>query len=809
MLLIVCLFFSSISTLASIGMTFIILTGGIDLSVGSTMALSGSVAALALQALGSEGIGIGLLGMLIVIFVAGIIGLINGVMIAYFKASAFIVTLATMSIARGLTLTFSDGSRVLVENKFFNSIASYKIFDKIPLVFIFVILVYIGAWFILTKTTFGRRVYAIGDNSETSKASGIHVELQMLATYLLASIFIGLAAIIITSRARSAQPMAGLGMEFDVITAVVLGGTSLLGGQGNLKGTALGVGLVAVISTGLGMLNISPFFSYIIKGIIILLAVLSNDYATKRVAAVAKEDTSNVGSKHLHEVMNSISENKQQVLSLKNIYKSFPGVKALQDVSFDIERGSVHALCGENGAGKSTLMKVLSGVYQKDSGEILIDDVPVTIKSPVDSNKLGISVIYQELAMVPELSVYQNVYLGNEVKTRNKVILDSKKMIKKTRDLLDRFNLKINVNNRTNDFTVGQQQLIEIAKAVGSHSWVVVMDEPTSAITEADKKTLFGIIKELKNLGIAVVYISHRLSEIFEIADEVTILRDGQHVITAPIDELDESKIIKYMVGRDLKDIFYRERIQLGEVVLEVKELYRKNVFEPISFKVHQGEILGFSGLMGAGRTEIMRCIFGLDKADGGEIYIFGKKIDINSPSDAINAGIAFISEDRRREGIVPHMNICNNMSLASLPLINRFGWIDKKQEINISNTYIESLQIKTPSLEQIIANLSGGNQQKVCIGKWLSRKPKIIIMDEPTRGIDVGAKSEIHKLIDKLVKENISIILISSVMPEIIGASDRIITMYEGKKTGEFIVNNELTQEILMRGSSGLNIIE
>lgn len=798
---------SAALSLASIGMTFIILTGGIDLSVGATVALSGCIAALVMQQLGSNGLGRGLLGVVVAILVAVTIGLINGIMIGFLKASPFIVTIAVMSISRGLTLTLSDASRVLVENSFFNSISSARIFNKLPIILLFVVLMYVCMIFILRKTLFGRKTYAIGDNPIASKAAGVNVSLQTCMVYVFSGIFIGLAAIIITGRASSAQPWAGVGMEFDVITAVVLGGTSLMGGRGNLGGTVLGVALISIISTGLGMLNVTPFVSDIVKGILIIFAMLSDRYATEKSMAVVKKETGHVDSKNYHKVLKLIEENKQQVLSLKNIYKTFPGVKALENVSFDIKRGKVHALVGENGAGKSTLMKILSGVYTKDMGEILIDGIPVSIKSPADSQVFGISVIYQEIPMVKDLNVYQNVYLGNEIIRKSKILLDSKKMIKNTQQLLNRFNLKINVKNFINDFTVGQQQMISIAKAVGSHSWVVVMDEPSSAITEIEKKKLFDIIRDIKAQGIAVVYISHRMAEIFEIADEITILRDGHHVLTAPIEDLDENQTIKHMVGRDLKDIFYHEKTKLGKVVLEVKNLFRKGVFEPISFKIHEGEILGFMGLMGSGRTEIMRCVFGLDKPDGGEIYLDGKKINIKVPTDAIKAGIAFISEDRKQEGIIPHMSLVNNISLPSLPWINKFGWIDAKKEINLASNYKDSLSIKTPSILQPVIYLSGGNQQKVCLGKWLALNPKIIIMDEPTRGIDVGAKSEIHKIIDKLREKNIAIILISSEMPEILGASDRVITIHEGKKTGEFVVNDQLTQEIIMKSASGLTV--
>jgi ribose transport system ATP-binding protein len=499
-----------------------------------------------------------------------------------------------------------------------------------------------------------------------------------------------------------------------------------------------------------------------------------------------------------------MAENRQRTLSLRNIYKSFPGVQALSDVSLELKRGCIHALCGENGAGKSTLIKILSGVYQKDGGEIRVDEHPIRIRTPHDAEKLGIAVIYQELANVPELNVSQNINLGHEIGSLG-FTLDARRMNEKARDLLARFKLDLPVTRKMDRLTVGQQQMVEIAKAYASNAWIVVMDEPTSAITEADKKNLFEIITELKANDIAVVYISHRLSEIFEIADEVTVLRDGKHVITGPVGDFDEYSIIKHMVGRELSDIFDRNKSHASEPVLRVDRLERKGVFEPISFEVRRGEVLGFCGLMGAGRTEIMRCIYGLDRPDGGAIYVDGRKVDIHDPTNALNAGIAMVSEDRRREGIIPHLSVGGNITLSTLDSISRFGWISEDVDNGIAEEYIKSFNIRTPSPRQEIQNLSGGNQQKACLARGLNCKPKVIILDEPTRGIDVGAKSEIHKLIDRLTEEGIAIIMISSEMPEIIGASDRIITLYEGAFMGEFSAEERVTQEELMRCTAGV----
>ncbi|OUO67326.1 hypothetical protein B5F55_09655 [Anaerotruncus colihominis] len=549
-----------------------------------------------------------------------------------------------------------------------------------------------------------------------------------------------------------------------------------------------------------------------VQGSLILLAVLGNRVVSaKAQKSVLRHAAGHSGGaepqtgKRARGLDEILAANAQDVLELRHIVKVFPGVRALDDVSLTIKRGTIHALCGENGAGKSTLMKILSGVYTKDEGEILINGVPAQIRSPADSERIGISVIYQELANIPELNVSQNVNLGKELSNGARILLDTKRMEQKTRSLLDRFQLQVGVRQKIDQLTVGQQQMVEIAKAFGSNAWIVVMDEPTSAITEADKENLFKIIRELKENNIAVVYISHRMSEIFEIADEITILRDGRQVIAGPVSEFDENKVIRHMVGRELNDIFTREKGAPGEEVLRVENLSRKGAFEPISFSVHAGEVLGFSGLMGAGRTEIMRCIFGLDRPDSGAIYLGGKKLEIRCPLDAIKAGIAMVSEDRRREGIIPHMTVRENTTLAALPWISRFGWIDAKKDLSITEEYIDSLNVKTPSTEQLIMNLSGGNQQKVCLAKWLNRSPKVVILDEPTRGIDVGAKAEIHRLIDRLTKQGIAVIMISSELPEIIGACDRIVVLYEGRMMKEYPSGSRVTQEQIMKSAAGL----
>lgn len=790
---------SAVILILSIGMMLVILTGGIDLSVGATMALSGAVSAVVIQTVGAQSAAGAGTGMATALLTGALVGAVNGYLCGYLEISPFMVTLAMQTLARGLTMMITDGSRIVVDNPAFNWLGGGQwnigglIIPHVTLVLVVAIVV---ALFWMTNFTTGIKLYAVGGNKTAAYASGVSVKFQTFQTYLVSGILCGLAAIITIGRSGSAQPLAGTGLEFDVITAVVMGGVSLLGGVGTMTGIFMGALLLGVLTLGINMMDIPSYSNYVIKGIFVLVAVLSNeigDILKETVKAGKDRQTVPENDK----VLEKMKDAKTHTLELQDIQKSFSGVPALKGVSLNIQSGKVHALLGENGAGKSTLIKILSGVYQKDQGQIKIDGIPVSIHSTVDSRKLGISVIYQEFALVPELSIVQNIFLGKELK-KGPIFLSMKEMIQSTKKIIERLHFQADVSKKVKNLSVSQQQMVEIAKAFSANSWLVVMDEPTSAITEADKEKLFQLIREMKQQGLAVVYISHRMSEIFEIADEVTVLRDGEHVKTMPISETNERELTKLMVGREIKDIFNREHLELGEVVLEVKDLKREGVFEPISFTVRQGEVLGFSGLMGAGRTEIARCIFGMDGSDGGEIWLNGEKISIHSPKEALKRGICYVSEDRRGEGIIPLRGVQENICLSVMDQISRHGRRRKDREKVLGEEYVDRFKIKAASLQQPIGNLSGGNQQKCCLAKMLACNPSLIILDEPTRGIDVGAKAEIHRLISELVKNKIAVILISSELPEIIGSSDRIIVLAEGRKTGEF-EGREAKQETIM----------
>jgi ribose transport system ATP-binding protein len=785
---------TSVLAIIAVGMCLVILTGGIDLSVGSNVALTGAVIAIVLNLAGNPFIGI-LAGF----STAVAIGFLNGYMIGKYKMQPFMVTLATMSLARGLALGLTDASSIRIDAPVVNWLGQASIMS-IPATIIPLLVFYIFFHNVMTKSTFGRYTYAVGGNIRAAKASGILTERHVTQIYALCGLMVGVGSLITVGRLSSAQPWAGLGLEFEVITAVVLGGTSLSGGIGGIAGTLLGSILVGVLGNGLALMRLSPYIQYVMKGLMIIVAVTVDIMSQKGSVAVKKHFDAERYVESKFELLPADT----RVLEIKNISKSFPGVKALDDVTFSIKSGTVHALVGENGAGKSTLVKILAGIYENDSGRILINGNNVRMRNPRMSQELGISVIHQEFSLIPELSVSQNIFLGKEIV--RSMLLDHKVMDKKANEVLERLNLRVDVKTKVNDLSVGEQQMVEIAKALSAKAWAIFMDEPTSALTEEDKGRLFKVIDRLRKDNIAVVYISHRMPEIFEIADLVTVLRDGQHIATKKLNEVDEAGIIRMMVGRELGDIFKREKAKMGNVVLEVKGLTKHGVFENISFKVREGEVLGLSGLMGAGRTELARCIFGLDEYDSGEIIIDGKICNVRHPRDAMAMGMGFVPEDRRKDGFVPLMSVKENISLPMLTSISHRGWIDIKAETEIASKFVSDLDIKTPSLAQKVRNLSGGNQQKVCLAKWLAREPRLLILDEPTRGIDVGAKAEIHKLIEQLAKQGIAILMISSELPEIVGVSDNIIVLHEGKITGRYSAA-EATQEKLMASATATKV--
>ena len=498
------------------------------------------------------------------------------------------------------------------------------------------------------------------------------------------------------------------------------------------------------------------------------------------------------------------------ILEMKHITKEFPGVKALDDVSFQVKTGEIHCLVGENGAGKSTLMKVLSGVYPHGDyvGEIIYEGQAQKFRHIADSEKAGIAIIYQELALVPELTVYENIFLGHEI--ANGFTIDWNETIKQADEMRQKVKLNVNPEAKVKELGVGQQQLVEIAKALSQDVKLLILDEPTSALNEDDVENLFSLLRDLKKQGVTCVMITHKLKEVIEMSDSVTILRDGQAVITldAHNGEVNENALIKHMVGREIENIYpKRDKKASTETLLEVKnwnaydpKLGRK-ILRDINFRLAKGEIIGLSGLMGSGRTELALSLFG--NPDGyeieGELLVNNETVEFGHPEGAIASGIAYVTEDRKRNGLILIQDVKQNNTLANLKGISNRGVVDENAEIKVASEYVVSLNIKTPSIEQTVVNLSGGNQQKVSLAKWLFVKPDILILDEPTRGIDVGAKFEIYTIMNRLVEQGMGIIMISSELPEVLGMSDRVYVVSEGEITGELAIE-DATQESIMK---------
>jgi inositol transport system ATP-binding protein len=486
--------------------------------------------------------------------------------------------------------------------------------------------------------------------------------------------------------------------------------------------------------------------------------------------------------------------NAEYLLAVEGVRKEFPGVVALDDVSFRLRRGTVHALMGENGAGKSTLMKILAGIYTPDRGEVKFKGVDIQLKSPLDALENGIAMIHQELNLMPFMTVAENIWIRREPLTRFGFV-DHGEMNRLTAELFKRLNIALDPQSEVRDLSIANRQMVEIAKAVSYQSDVLIMDEPTSALTEREVAHLFTIIRDLRSQGIGIVYITHKMNELFEIADEFSVFRDGKYIGTHASSEVTRDDIIRMMVGREITQMFPKEEVPIGDVVLSVKDLCLKDVFHDISFEVRAGEILGVAGLVGSGRSNVAEALFGVTPATSGTIAINGKPVSIGSPTEAIRHRMAFLTEDRKDTGCLLILNILENMQIAVLQdKFVRMGFVDESGVAAQCEEMARKLRVKTPNLEERIENLSGGNQQKALIGRWLLTKPRILILDEPTRGIDVGAKAEIHRLVTELARDGVAVIMISSEMPEVLGMSDRVMVMHEGRVTG-FLDRAEASQ--------------
>ncbi|HUG42981.1 MAG TPA: sugar ABC transporter ATP-binding protein [Acidobacteriota bacterium] len=490
------------------------------------------------------------------------------------------------------------------------------------------------------------------------------------------------------------------------------------------------------------------------------------------------------------------------VLKMRGIRKAFPGVVALDEVDFQLHRGEVHALLGENGAGKSTLIKILTGAYIRDAGEILLDNESVALNGPADSQAMGISCVYQEFDLVPHLSVAQNIFLGKEPE-RFWGVIDGRELRARARKLLQDLGIDLNPDFPVRTLSVAQQQMVEVAKAIAVQARILIMDEPTSALTHGEARELFAAIRRLRNRGTGIIYITHKLEELFEIADSYTVLRDGRLVGSGRVSDVSVRELIRLMVDRDIQDHFPRAAPSPGEELLRVEKFSRQNHFEDVTFTLRRGEILGLAGLLGAGRTALARSLFGADPFDSGRILVRGGQVAIRSPGAAIRRGMGFLTEDRKGQGLILILSVLSNISLPSLTRLSRLGVVDGAAEKSMAERFIRELRIKTPGSGQKALYLSGGHQQKVVLSKWLAREAEILIFDEPTRGIDVASKVEIYQFMNRLTEQGAGILMISSEMPEVLGMSDRVVVMHQGRIRAELNAK-ETSQEAILRAALG-----
>ena len=781
----------SILGIVASGSTFVLIGGGIDLSVGSVLLVAGIVSDDLIR-LGQLNAAVAVAASLVVGVIAGAV---NGLLTTRLRISAFIVTLSTLYIFRGVGLSLyrSDVQNIqaaVISDDNFLVLGQANVFG-IPVSFvIFVVLLGIGTY-VLRRTQFGLYLYALGGNELAARLTRIRVARIQLITYVIGGFCSALAGVILASRLQTGAPEAGLGEEFDVIAAVIIGGASLFGGRGTLIGTLLGATLITVLAKGQTLIGIPSNYQSLTRGLVILIAVGLDALGqrglgsplrvrwSKLITPPPPSDLPQDGvlSAPVEQIVGT------PVLRAVDLRKAFVEIRAVDGVDLDVLPGEVHAIVGENGAGKSTLIKMLSGVLLPDGGEIQIDGKTVTLGSVAAAQDHGIAVIYQERAVVPELSVAQNIMLGHERTGRIPGVIDRDATRRTAEQIWSLLGSPAPIDAVVRELGPSVQQVVDIARALAFDARVVIMDEPTAALTQQETRRLFTIIRGLQQRGTAVIYISHDLEEIFEIARRVTVLRDGKLVRTLPVSDVTRPALIRLMIGRDIDERARPPLSAAGQQVLSIENLNRGTALADVSISAHAGEIVGIAGLVGSGRTELLRAIFGADAIEAGEMALCGKPYAPRSPSDAVRAGVGFVPEDRKREGLVAEFSISENLTLPNYDLVSTAGiWLDRARERILATRMIKVLTIEPPLPRWRVNHLSGGNQQKVVLAKWLARQPKLLLIDEPTHGVDVGAREEIYRVIDDLAKAGAGVIVVSSYLPEVLRISNRILVMREGR---------------------------
>ncbi|QZY53107.1 ATP-binding cassette domain-containing protein [Leucobacter tenebrionis] len=775
---------TAVISLVAFGMTGVIIVRGIDLSVGSSLALCSVLGA---QVLGTTGDN-SLLAILTIFAVALLVSAFNGFLVAVLKVNAFMATLGMFALARGAAISISGGSAVPVENHAMVFLGQEALFG-IPWSVIVTVIALVLFALLLRRTLVGRWFFAVGGNASAASASAVPGRSVQMLAFMALGLMVGVGALLTIGRAGSAQPMGGLNLEFQAITAAVIGGASLKGGRGSIVATFLGSIFVGLLSAGLSFAGVDQSLIYVYTGLLTVVAVI----VSQREVIVQIRENITFFLNSLRALADrrggkaaAAASQKHTRLDIVDVRKSFSGVEALKGVSFDVQPGEIVALMGENGAGKSTLVKVVAGNHQPTSGHIALDGAPVTFAGPEDARKAGIAVIHQHFSLVPELDVSQNMFLGQELRIGGFGPLRRKAMQRETAKLLEELEMPFKATDVVGELSVGHRQMIEIVRAVREDAWLVIMDEPTSALSSRERDHLYELIERLKQRNTAILYISHKMDEIYHLCSRAVVMRDG-HVVGAPeLSQIDSAGLVSMMVGRDVADVFPSVESEIGSPLVEVSGLADGHRLVNASLTVRRGEVVGLVGLMGSGRTELIRSIAGLNRASAGTVSVFEKPVAGRTLNSLANAGLAYVPEDRHDEGIFPEMTVAENMSLLWLRRTAKSGVVGGRAERGLVDAQMQRMGVRPSNPNLLIKNLSGGNQQKVVLGKWLALDPKLILLDDPTRGVDVGAKAEIHSLIMELKSKGAGVVVTSSEIPEVLGIADRIIVLRDGVTVAE-----------------------
>jgi ribose transport system ATP-binding protein len=792
---------TAVISLVAFGMTAVIVTRGIDLSVGSSLAFAGVLGGKVLHATGGSAPAT----IATVLLAAVALGCLNGFLVSVLRVNAFMATLGTYALAKGAAISISSGASVDASNGAITWLGRAEI-GRVPVSAILTVVVLAAFHWLMRRTLLGRWFYAQGGNRNAAVATGIPVRRVEFAAYAITGLVVGIGSLLTIGRVHSIQPLAGSGLEFSAITAAVIGGTSLAGGRGNVVNTFLGSIFVGIISAGLSFLGVDQSLIYVFTGILVVLAVLLSQRSIlqtlrERVAVASTAVRRRISGRGARPTIGAGSGDRHR-LEVVNVQKRFSGVVALKSVSFDLHSGEVVALMGENGAGKSTLVKILAGNHRASAGEVLIDGQPAQFTGPEDARRSGIAVIHQHFTLVPDLTVAENLFLGQEPRLWGWGPLSRRRMRGSAHELLRELEIPVGADTRISDLSVGHKQMIEIAKAVREKAWLVIMDEPTSALSSRERDHLYAFIDRLRERSTAVLYISHKLDEIYHLASRAVVLRDGIVAGTPQLADVDRSALVNMMVGRPIENLFPYAPARVGGEALVVVGVSDGGVLREVSLTVRRGEVVGLAGLMGSGRTELMRCIVGLSSPTAGTIQALGRSVAGLSIGDLAELGVAYVPEDRHDEGIFPELTVAENMSMLWIRRHSAAGLLRVRGEKAAVRRGIENLGVRPPDPRREIRFLSGGNQQKVVLGKWLALSPQLVLLDDPTRGVDVGAKAEIHRLVAQLKSEGAAVLLTSSEMPEVLSVSDRVIVMRHGRSVAEY--DRGATEEQVMRDAFG-----